>query len=140
MTPLLSYLNVHPPAVYTPPTPSFSICPLPLAGSGEGEITISMIMTQIKLLKLITGHNTSFSVLIRKLIGNRLVCFCHSTFPLLHGGLIKRGRKRVIFQHRDEDNLPPNSLYLFTDLLLIFTYNVFFTFPFFRHSKTNIPS
>lgn len=36
-------------------------------------------MTQIKLFRLITGHNTSFSALIRKLIGNRLVCFSGST-------------------------------------------------------------
>lgn len=33
-----------------------------------------MIMTVMKVLELITGHNTSFSVLIRKLIGNKLLC------------------------------------------------------------------
>lgn len=33
-----------------------------------------MIMTVMKVLELITGHNTSFSALIRKLIGNKLLC------------------------------------------------------------------
>lgn len=46
------------------------------------EITISMIMTQTDLLELIAGHNTSFSAVIRKLIGNRLACFtCFTTPP-----------------------------------------------------------
>lgn len=90
MTPLLSYLNVHPPADHSPP-----LLPSPHVHSvsGLGEITISMIMTRVKLLKLITGHNTSFCVLIRGLIGNRLACFSHSTFPPSTRGLIKRGRK-----------------------------------------------
>lgn len=32
----------------------------------------NMIMTGMKVLELIAGHNTSFSSLIRELIGNRL--------------------------------------------------------------------
>lgn len=116
MTALPSYLNVQPLA--DPPHPS----PPPSAHfhllvSGWQEITISMIMTQMKLLKLITGHNTSFSALIRKLIGNRLVCFSRSTFPLYTVGLIRQIEK-AIFQHGDEKKLPPNLL-----LLLIYLFN-----------------
>lgn len=111
MTALPSYLNVHPPADPSLPSPS----PPPSAHfhllvSGSEEITISMIMTQMELLKLITGHNTSFSALIRKLIGNRLVCFSRSTFPLCTVGLLRQIEK-AIFQHADEKNLPPNLLF-----------------------------
>lgn len=110
MTPrhiLTSILQADPPSLHqsSPPLP-FSICPLPLAGCGLQEITISMIMTQIKLLKLITGHNTSFSVLIRRLIGNRLVYFSRSTFPLCMVGVLRQNQK-VIFQHWRGENLPP---------------------------------
>lgn len=64
-------------------------------------------MTQIKLLKLITGHNTSFSALIRRLIGNRLACFSRSTFPLC----IWRTIQKVTFQHRWDENRPPHRYF-----------------------------
>lgn len=127
MAQLPSYLNVHPPPdptlpLLTPPILS-SVCPLPLAGAGLEEITISMIMTQMKLLKLITGHNTSFSALIRKLIGNRLVCFSRSTFPLHTVGLLRQIEK-VIFQLGYEENLPPNLLVFYLSYLFIYLFSV----------------
>lgn len=93
-----------------------------------------MIMTQMKLLKLITGYNTSFSVLIRKLIGNRLVCFSRSTFPLYTVGLLRQIEKAMI-QHGDEENLPSNLLF----------FNLFFilchaSFLFFEHGLPEILS
>ncbi len=84
-----------------------------------------MIMTQMKLLKLITGHNTSFSALIRKLIGNRLVCFSRSTFPLHSVGLLRQIEK-AMFQHGDEGNLPPNPLFFFYLFVLCHASFLFF--------------
>lgn len=114
MTVFPSYLNVHPPA---DPPRHLLPCPPPpahihLLVSGSEEITISVIMARMKLLKLITGHNTSFSALIRKLIGNRLVCFSPLDFfpPLYTVGLLRQ-REKAIFQHADEGNLPPNLLF-----------------------------
>lgn len=77
MTVLLSYLNVHPPA--DPPPSAHSHLLL----SGSEEITISVIIVEMKVLELITGHHTSISMLIKKLIGNRLVWFLLH-FPLPH--------------------------------------------------------
>lgn len=113
MTAFPSYLNVHPPA--DPPRPLLP-CPPPSAHihllvSGSEEITISVIMTHMKLLKLITGHNTSFSALIRKLIGNRLVCFSPLDFFSLYTVGLLRQIEKVIFQHAAEENLPPNLLF-----------------------------
>lgn len=75
MTAPLSYIKVHPPADPPPPPPPPPLlCPHPPAaiwlwGNYNG------IMSGIKALELITGHNTSFSALIRRLIGNRFACF-----------------------------------------------------------------
>lgn len=76
-----------------------------------------MIMTQMKLLRLIAGHNTSFSALIRKLIGNRLVCFSSLDFLLLHCGLIKtrkgnispKGKKKICCFISSFTDLPQSS-------------------------------
>lgn len=62
--------------VTPPPPPSLHLLP-----SRCKEITISTIVTQTDLLELIAGHNTSFSMVIRKLIGNRLACFTRFTTP-----------------------------------------------------------
>lgn len=71
MTAPLSYINVHPPA--DPPPPPL-LCPHPPAAVWLWG-NYNMIMTGTKALELITGHNTSFSALIRRLIGNRFACF-----------------------------------------------------------------
>ncbi|KAG7230062.1 hypothetical protein INR49_009782 [Caranx melampygus] len=68
-------LNVHPPSdppfLYSPlPTIHTSIFPLPLGGTGSEEITISMIMTQMKLLELITE--------IKQKLNLRRQYSCHS--------------------------------------------------------------
>lgn len=90
-----SYLNVHPPADLPPPPTHFH-----LLASGSEEITISVLMTRMKVLELITGHNTSFSALIRKLIGNRLVCFSRYNFSLRTEGLIRRTEQAIFISRQ----------------------------------------
>lgn len=116
MTALPSYLNVHPPADPPPlpyPPPSAH---MHLLVSGSEEIRISMIMTQMKVLEMATGHNTSFSMLIKKLIGNRLVCFSRPSFFLCTMGLLWRIEK-AIFQRHDRENLHLSywCIYQFSD-------------------------
>lgn len=90
MTLLPSYLNVHLP--FDPPILSSPLLLLLLFDTHSQEIAISILMTGMKLLKLITGLNTSFSVLIRKLIAERLVAFSLIHTCPLKCGLIKTDR------------------------------------------------
>lgn len=99
------------------PTPSHHIH---LLLSRCKEITISMIMTQTNLLKLITGHNTSFSVLIRKLIGNRLVCFPRSTFLPPHCGLVETDRRGDISSVGMKPNTQTTAWFMYSASRLAF--------------------